>query len=74
MRKDSTPAHIAHQGDAEVIVMAACGERANEVVEIFTDFPQLIDLTRAVADGEDYNRCNTSNMPVTFVKLLYTRL
>ncbi|MGN1045904.1 MAG: V-type ATP synthase subunit A, partial [Candidatus Cryptobacteroides sp.] len=29
---------IAKQGDAEVIVMAACGERANEVVEIFTEF------------------------------------
>ena len=25
------------------IVMAACGERANEVVEIFTEFPELID-------------------------------
>ena len=34
---------IAKQGDADVIVMAACGERANEVVEIFTEFPELID-------------------------------
>ena len=33
---------IAKQGDADVIVMAACGERANEVVEIFTEFPELI--------------------------------
>ncbi|MBR6882060.1 MAG: V-type ATP synthase subunit A, partial [Bacteroidales bacterium] len=31
---------IAKQGDADVIVMAACGERANEVVEIFTEFPE----------------------------------
>ena len=34
---------IAKQGEADVIVMAACGERANEVVEIFTEFPELID-------------------------------
>ena len=34
---------IAKQGEADIIVMAACGERANEVVEIFTEFPQLID-------------------------------
>ena len=33
---------IAKQGEADVIVMAACGERANEVVEIFTEFPELI--------------------------------
>ncbi|MBR4233000.1 MAG: V-type ATP synthase subunit A, partial [Bacteroidales bacterium] len=32
---------IAKQGEADVIVMAACGERANEVVEIFTEFPEL---------------------------------
>ena len=29
---------IAKQGEADIIVMAACGERANEVVEIFTEF------------------------------------
>ena len=34
---------IAKQGEADVIIMAACGERANEVVEIFTEFPQLED-------------------------------
>ena len=34
---------IAKQGDADVILMAACGERANEVVEIFAKFPELID-------------------------------
>ena len=34
---------IAKQGEADIIVMAACGERANEVVEIFTEFPELID-------------------------------
>ena len=56
---------IAKQGEADVIVMAACGERANEVVEIFTEFPELIDphtgrhlMERTVII------CNTSNMPV----------
>ena len=34
---------IAKQGEADVIIMAACGERANEVVEIFAEFPELID-------------------------------
>jgi len=56
---------IARQGDAEVIVMAACGERANEVVEIFTDFPQLIDphTGRKLMERTTIV-CNTSNMPV----------
>lgn len=56
---------IAKQGDAEVIVMAACGERANEVVEIFTEFPELIDphTGRHLMDRTTII-CNTSNMPV----------
>ena len=56
---------IAKQGDADVIVMAACGERANEVVEIFTEFPQLIDphTGRHLMERTTII-CNTSNMPV----------
>ena len=56
---------IAKQGDADVIVMAACGERANEVVEIFTEFPELIDphTGRHLMDRTTII-CNTSNMPV----------
>ena len=34
---------ISKQADADVIIMVACGERANEVVEIFKEFPELID-------------------------------
>ena len=51
--------------DAEVIVMAACGERANEVVEIFTEFPELIDphTGRHLMERTTII-CNTSNMPV----------
>ena len=56
---------IAKQGDAQVIVMAACGERANEVVEIFTEFPELIDphTGRHLMERTTIV-CNTSNMPV----------
>ena len=56
---------IAKQGDADVIVMAACGERANEVVEIFTEFPELIDphTGRRLMERTTII-CNTSNMPV----------
>ena len=56
---------IAKQGEADVIVMAACGERANEVVEIFTEFPELIDphTGRNLMERTTII-CNTSNMPV----------
>ena len=56
---------IAKQGDADVIVMAACGERANEVVEIFAEFPELIDphTGRHLMERTTII-CNTSNMPV----------
>ena len=56
---------IAKRGDAEVIVMAACGERANEVVEIFTEFPELVDphTGRKLMERTTII-CNTSNMPV----------
>ena len=56
---------IAKQGEADIIVMAACGERANEVVEIFTEFPQLIDpYTGRKLMERTTIVCNTSNMPV----------
>ena len=55
----------AKQGEADVIVMAACGERANEVVEIFTEFPELVDprTGRSLMERTTIV-CNTSNMPV----------
>jgi V/A-type H+/Na+-transporting ATPase subunit A len=50
---------------ADIIVMAACGERAGEAVEVFKDFAELIDPST----GESLmNRMcifgNTSSMPV----------
>jgi V/A-type H+-transporting ATPase subunit A len=56
---------LAKFGEADMIIVAACGERANEVVEIFTEFPEpddprtghkLMERTTII--------CNTSNMPV----------
>ena len=56
---------IAKQGDADIVVMAACGERANEVVEIFTEYPELVDPhTGRKLMERTVIICNTSNMPV----------
>jgi len=56
---------ISKQAEADIVIMAACGERANEVVEIFAEFPHLIDphtgrnlIERTIIVA------NTSNMPV----------
>lgn len=56
---------IAKQADADIIVMIACGERANEVVEIFNEFPKLVDPhTGHKLMDRTIIICNTSNMPV----------
>ena len=56
---------ISKQADADVIIMFACGERANEVVEIFKEFPELIDPhTGHPLMERTIIICNTSNMPV----------
>lgn len=56
---------ISKQAEADMIIMAACGERANEVVEIFTEFPHLDDpRTGRKLMERTTIICNTSNMPV----------
>ena len=56
---------ISKQADADVIIMVACGERTNEVVEIFKEFPELIDPnTGHTLMERTIIICNTSNMPV----------
>ncbi|MBP3356699.1 MAG: V-type ATP synthase subunit A [Rikenellaceae bacterium] len=56
---------ISKQADADIIVMVACGERANEVVEIFAEFPHLDDPRTGHKLMERTTIiCNTSNMPV----------
>ncbi len=56
---------ISKQAEADIVIMAACGERANEVVELFVEFPELIDphtgrnlMERTIIIA------NTSSMPV----------
>jgi len=50
---------------ADLIILTACGERANEVVEIFTEFPELDDPRSGRKLMERTTIvCNTSNMPV----------
>lgn len=56
---------ISKQAEADIIIMVACGERANEVVEIFKEFPELIDPhTGHKLMERTIIICNTSNMPV----------
>lgn len=56
---------LAKQAEADLIIVAACGERANEVVEIFAEFPHLIDpRTGRKLMERTTIICNTSNMPV----------
>lgn len=56
---------ISRQAEADIVIIAACGERANEVVEIFTGFPLLDDphTGRKLAE-RTIIIANTSNMPV----------
>ncbi len=57
---------ISKQADAEVIIVAACGERANEVVETFVEFPELDDpRTGRKLMERTVIIANTSNMPVS---------
>lgn len=56
---------ISKQADADIIIIVACGERANEVVEIFKEFPELVDpRTGHKLMERTIIICNTSNMPV----------
>lgn len=56
---------ISKQASADIVIMAACGERANEVVEIFTEYPELVDPhTGRKLMERTIIIANTSNMPV----------
>ena len=55
---------ISKQAEADIVIIAACGERANEVVEIFTEFPELVDPhTGRKLMERTIIVANTSNMP-----------
>lgn len=57
--------HLSKYSSVDIVVVAACGERAGEVVEVLREFPHLIDPH---TNGPLINRtviiCNTSSMPV----------
>ncbi len=56
---------ISKQAEADIVIVAACGERANEVVELFTEFPELEDIRTGRKLMERTTIiANTSNMPV----------
>ena len=56
---------ISKQAEADIVIIAACGERANEVVETFTEFPELEDPhTGRKLMERTIIIANTSNMPV----------
>lgn len=56
---------ISRYSSVDIVIIVACGERAGEVVETITEFPQLND---PVTGGSLMDRtiiiCNTSSMPV----------
>ncbi|MDD4817207.1 MAG: V-type ATP synthase subunit A [Victivallaceae bacterium] len=56
---------ISQNAEADVVIIAACGERAGEVVEILREFPELTDprTGRSLMD-RSIIICNTSSMPV----------
>ncbi|MBS4013707.1 MAG: V-type ATP synthase subunit A [Bacteroidetes bacterium] len=56
---------LSKYAEADLVIVAACGERANEVVEIFTEFPELEDPRSGRKLMERTTIiANTSNMPV----------
>jgi V/A-type H+-transporting ATPase subunit A len=63
--KTVTQQSLAKYSDAQVVVYIGCGERGNEMTEVLTEFPELVDpksgqslMNRTVLIA------NTSNMPV----------
>ena len=56
---------LARYSEVDVVVVAACGERAGEVVEILREYPHLEDprTGRSLMD-RTIIICNTSSMPV----------
>ncbi len=63
--KTVTQQSLAKYSDAQIVVYIGCGERGNEMTEVLTEFPELVDPST----GESLmNRtvliANTSNMPV----------
>lgn len=55
----------SRNADVDIVIIAACGERAGEVVEILKEFPELQDpKTGRSLMERTIIICNTSSMPV----------
>ncbi|MDX9958122.1 MAG: V-type ATP synthase subunit A [Spirochaetia bacterium] len=55
----------SRNADVDIVIIAACGERAGEVVETLKEFPELIDPKTGKSLMErTIIVCNTSSMPV----------
>ncbi len=55
---------ISRYSDVDIVVIVACGERAGEVVETITEFPNLPDPKGGSLMDRTVIICNTSSMPV----------
>ena len=63
--KTVTQQSLAKWCDAEIIVYIGCGERGNEMTEVLSEFPHLIDpRTEKPLMNRTVLIANTSNMPV----------
>jgi V/A-type H+-transporting ATPase subunit A len=56
---------LAKWSDAQIVVYIGCGERGNEMTEVLTEFPKLIDPNTGLPlMNRTCMIANTSNMPV----------
>ena len=56
---------LSRHAEVDIVVVAACGERAGEVVELLKEFPKLKDpRTGKTLMDRTIIICNTSSMPV----------
>ena len=56
---------LAKWSDAQIVVYIGCGERGNEMTEVLTEFPELIDPNTGLPlMNRTCMIANTSNMPV----------
>ncbi|MFC1510748.1 V-type ATP synthase subunit A, partial [Candidatus Omnitrophota bacterium] len=56
---------LSRHAEVDIVIIAACGERAGEVVEVLEEFPELIDPRTGKSLMErTIIICNTSSMPV----------
>jgi V/A-type H+-transporting ATPase subunit A len=63
--KTVTQQQLAKWADSEIIVYIGCGERGNEMCEVLTEFPKLIDpKSKRPLMERTVLVANTSNMPV----------